>query len=122
MNSSSWLFSPHSAPPAAPGELIKDYRSRLALEQFRAEERRQAEMAEQSSTLNSPEVRIRAWEKVHGVRLPVDPAHPVLVVVASATELTLEQVQEEQRRRTVPVERAASAAAEVSWPTPASSS
>jgi len=99
MTSSSWLFSPQSAPPATPGELINDYRSRLALEQFRAAERRQQEMAEQSSTLNPPEVRIRAWERVHGVRLPVDPAHPVLRVVASATELTLAQVHEEQRKR-----------------------
>lgn len=99
MTSSSWLFSPQSAPPATPGELINDYRSRLALEQFRAAERRQQEMAEQSSTLNPPEVRIRAWERVHGVRLPADPAHPVLRVVASATELTLAQVQEEQRKR-----------------------
>jgi hypothetical protein len=122
MNSSSWLFSPNTAPPASAGELIKDYRSRLALEQFRAEERRQREMAEQSSTLNPPEVRIRAWEKVHGVRLPVDPAHPVLLVVATATDLTLEQVQEEQRKRLVPVDRAASPAAEAeaSWPRPAS--
>jgi hypothetical protein len=92
------MFNP-SPPPVTAGEPINDYRSRLALEQFRAAEQRQRDMAEQSSTLNSPDVRIRAWEKVHGVRLPADPAHPVLDSVATATDLTLEQVHAEQRKR-----------------------
>jgi hypothetical protein len=82
-----------------PSELMSDYRSRLALEQFRAEELRQQERAEQSSTLNTPETRIRAWEKVHGVRLPASPAHPVLESVSTSTGLSLEQVHAEQSRR-----------------------
>jgi hypothetical protein len=87
---------------APSSELMSDYRSRLALEQFRAEEQRQQERAEQSSTLNTPETRIRAWEKVHGVRLPASPAHPVLPSVATATGLSLDQVQAEQLRRSAP--------------------
>ena len=106
MTSSSWILSPHSAPPASPGELMTDYRSRLALEQFQAAERRERELAEQSSALNAPEVRIRAWEQAHGLKLPRDSAHPVLSVVAAVTHLTLEQVHEEQRRRSAPVHRA----------------
>lgn len=108
MTSSSWIFSPHSAPPGPPGELITDYRSRLALEQFQAAERRQLDLAEQSSALNAPDVRIRAWEKAHGLRLPDDSAHPVLSVVAASTHLTIEQVREEQQRR---AQRAAARAA-----------
>ena len=57
------------------------------------------ELAEQRSEVNPPEVRIRAWEKVHGLRLPADAAHPILDVIAVSTRLTLEQVQEEQRAR-----------------------
>lgn len=99
MTSTSWIFSPSSVPPATPGELITDYRSRLALEQFQAAERRKSELAEQSSALNAPEVRIRAWEKAHGLRLPADPAHPVLRFVSAVTRLTLDQVHAEQERR-----------------------
>lgn len=78
---------------------MSDYRSRLALEQFQAFERRQVELAEQRSALNTPCVRIRAWEKVHSLKLPADAAHPVLRAVAAATHLTLGEVREEQRRR-----------------------
>lgn len=100
MTSSSWTFSPHSSPPPpAPGDTLTDYRSRIALEQFHAEERRRHELAEQSSAANTPEARIRIWEKVHRLTLPSSPTHPVLRCVAAATELTLAQVQEEQRQR-----------------------
>ncbi len=67
-----------------------------------AEERlhqRQHALAEQSSVVNPPDVRIRAWEKVHALRMPGDAAHPILDVIAHGTGLTLEQVREEQRVR-----------------------
>jgi hypothetical protein len=76
------------------------------LEEREKQDRRRLELAEQQSNLNSPEMRIRAWEKVHELRMPTDAAHPILDVIAVATRLTLEQVQEEQRarsaRRSVP--------------------
>lgn len=67
-----------------------------------AEERlqkRQLLLAEQSSTENPPEVRIRAWERAHALCLPSDPGHPVLRSVAICTRLTIAQVQEEQSVR-----------------------
>lgn len=82
-----------------PGELITDYRVRLALEQTQADERRRTELLELSAASNAPATRIRAWERTHGLTLPSGPAHPVLHSVAAATRLSLEQVQEEQRRR-----------------------
>jgi hypothetical protein len=85
--------------------MVMDYRSRLALEQFQAEERRRQALAEQSSSLNAPDVRIRAWEKAHGLRLPDDPSHPVLRVVAQATRLALDQVLEEQQQRAARAQR-----------------
>ena len=81
------------------GDIIRTHAERLA---EAAEERlrqRQRELAEQSSTANPPHVRIRAWEKVHTLRMPGDAAHPVLDVIAHGTGLALEQIHEEQRAR-----------------------
>jgi hypothetical protein len=41
---------------------------------------------------------------VHELRLPSDPAHPILDVIAVSTRLTLAEVRDEQRTR---AERAA---------------
>jgi hypothetical protein len=99
MDHPTWLFAHDTQPPRMVKELVATFAERLALEeQERAHERR-VRRAEQSSELNSPEVRIRAWEKLHGLRLPSDPAHPVLEVVAINTGLTRAQVLEEQRAR-----------------------
>ena len=86
-----------------PGELASDYRVRLAEERAEADERRRIELLDLSSTANSPEARIRAWERAHGLTLPRNASHPVLGSVAAATHLTLEQVREEQQRRLMPV-------------------
>jgi hypothetical protein len=86
-----------------PGELVSDYRVRLAEERAEAEERRRLELLDLSSTANAPAARIRAWERANGLTLPRAASHPVLTSVAAATRLTLEQVQEEQRRRLMPV-------------------
>ena len=75
------------------------YRSPAELaEETRAQERK-SYLAQQRSELNPPEVRIRAWEKVHGLRLPSDSGHPILDVIAVGTRLTLAQVHAEQRAR-----------------------
>ncbi len=86
-----------------PGELTADYRARLTMEQFHADERRRAELLELTATSNTPDVRIRAWERTHGLSLPRGTDHPVLTSVANATRLTLEQVRAEQQRRLVPI-------------------
>jgi hypothetical protein len=92
--------------PMIPGELASDYRVRLAEERAEADERRRTELLELSSNAHSPEARIRAWERAHGLTLPRDAAHPVLTSVAAVTRLTVEQVREEQRRRLMPVSAA----------------
>jgi hypothetical protein len=86
-----------------PGELVSEYRVRLAEERAEADERRRVELLGLSSTSNGPAARIRAWERTHGLTLPRAATHPVLTSIAAATHLTLEQVQEEQRRRLMPV-------------------
>jgi hypothetical protein len=81
------------------GELVADYRARLAHEHAEMQQRREAELAEQVSIRNMPSERIRIWERLHGLPLPRDPTHNLLHVIAAATDLQLEQVQEEQRLR-----------------------
>lgn len=80
-------------------EVLSDYRQRRALEERERAELRRADLAEQHSPLNSADLRIRAWEKVHGLRMPSAPNHPVLRAIATATQLTLVDVQNEQRLR-----------------------
>jgi hypothetical protein len=89
--------------PMHPGELPSDYSVRLADERAEAAERRRLELLDLTSAANAPAVRIRAWERAHGLTLPRAETHPVLASVAAATRLNLDQVQEEQRRRQMPV-------------------
>jgi hypothetical protein len=62
----------------------------------RADKRRE-ELEALRSEVNSAEQRVRAWERVHELTLPLDPNHPILGVIASKTRLTMEQVQDVQR-------------------------
>jgi len=80
-------------------DVIRSHAERLAQDAEERRHQRQRELAEQSSTANPPDARIRAWEKVHALRMPGDAAHPVLDVIAHGTGLTLEQIREEQRAR-----------------------
>jgi hypothetical protein len=95
----SWISGRPFAPGPNAGELMADYRARLAHEHAEAQERRQAELAEQVSIRNAPGERIRIWERLHGLPLPRDPSHNLLSVIAAATDLELAQVHEEQRLR-----------------------
>jgi hypothetical protein len=80
-------------------DLIRTHAERLALDEYARAQKRLLDLAEQKSAVNPPEVRIRAWEKVHALRLPADPEHAVLHLVAMSTGLTLAQVRQEQRAR-----------------------
>jgi hypothetical protein len=92
-------------------ELLTEHRERLVLE---AEERvrlRARQYEELRSEFNSAPVRIRAWERIHGLRLPSSPTHPVLEVIAAATGVSLAALREEQqKRRSMPGPPAAPAA------------
>jgi len=84
---------------ASVGESNAEYRKRLEYLQAEAAERRQRQIEEQSSPLNSASIRIRAWERLHQVDLPVDPAHRLIDVIAVNTGLTLDEVHDEQLLR-----------------------
>ena len=99
MNMVSWPLAKdpdsHSPQRQGPGPI----RTRSELEEEQRAEQRRCDLAVQRSDLNPPDVRIRAWEKLHGLRLPSDSAHPILEVIAVGTRLTLAEVQAEQRAR-----------------------
>ena len=87
------------------GDLVRSAAERLAHEESERVEKRRQELAEQRSDLNPPDMRVRAWEKIHQLRLPSDPAHPVLRVIAVSTGLTLADLREEQRVRAASAHR-----------------
>jgi hypothetical protein len=80
-------------------ELITDHRARLALEEEERLTQRSRQFEELRAEFNSVSVRIRAWEKMHGLCLPTNPAHPILDVIASVTGIPLTALREEQRTR-----------------------
>jgi hypothetical protein len=92
-------MSPKTAAPPYTPEPIRTHAERLAHEAEERRQKRQLLLAEQCAYENTPDVRIRAWETAHHLRLPSDPGHPVLPAVAICTGLTVAQVQEEQSVR-----------------------
>ena len=99
MSSNPWSLSPSLPPAADQADPTSGYPPGIVRERIEEAERAQRERVEQSCELNPPAIRIRAWERLHRLTLPRGSAHAVLDVVANATRLTLEQVREEQRRR-----------------------
>src|SRR5262249_53075432 len=99
MGEMRWLMENRNAARRSVGETMQEHRDRIALEERERAQRREEQLADQRSDINSPEMRIRAWEKMHALRLPTTADHPVLDVIARATRLTLEQLREEQRAR-----------------------
>jgi hypothetical protein len=90
----------HPRSGRADDEILLDYRARCALEALEREAVKRHDYAELCSAENSADVRIRAWEKVHQLRMPATPFHPVLEVIAAATQLSLAEVRYEQQLRT----------------------
>jgi hypothetical protein len=76
---------------------IRTHAEMLAVEADAKAARRLVDLEELRSDLKCPEERVRAWERVHGLTLPLDPNHPILDAIAVKTRLTLQQVQAVQR-------------------------
>ena len=89
-----------ASPLPLPGEQPADYRARILRRQAEDVEQRQQELSEQRSMLNTPEERIRIWERLHALALPKDPGHPLVRIIADNTGLTQDQVRHEQAQRT----------------------
>ena len=83
---------------------ISDRRAAVQREEAERAAERKEQIASQSSPLNSPADRIRIWERLHALPLPTSSTHRLVRVIATQTELSVQQVQEEQRRRATPVD------------------
>lgn len=81
---------------------LLDHRARIERAQLEAAERRTQALSDQRSPDNSHDKRVRAWERLHQIRLPRDPGHHVLLVVARQTGMSLADVREVQRLRARP--------------------
>jgi hypothetical protein len=101
INMSTFTVIPHRRPSNLRGtdESLMDYQRRRELEAEARLEHRRLEIAEQTLEQNLAGSRIRAWEKVHALRLPSDPEHPILDQIALATQLSLADIHKEQRIR-----------------------
>jgi hypothetical protein len=99
MSSHSWLFSSDVPSTTAKALTIQRRTDEIAAETYARAEKRRLALEELKSALYSPRDRIIAWEKLHGLKLPFDSMHPVLVSIARSTELTLAQVRNEQESR-----------------------
>lgn len=91
-------------PISESGNYVADHKARIAQERQQELERKQEEILELTSGRNSPAQRVVIWERRHGLTLPLDSNHPALGIIAAATGLALEQMHEEQRRRSARAE------------------
>jgi len=99
MSSHSWLFGGDVPASTAKTLAIQRRSDEIAAEMFARAEKRKLAFEELKSTLYSPRDRIGAWERLHGLQLPLDSQHPILLSIARSTELTLAQVLDEQASR-----------------------
>lgn len=101
MSSNPLNFLDSAAYSSQQRELLRTHAEMLAAEAEANAARRRVELEELASDLMTPEERIRAWERLHGLSLPRDPNHRVLGAIALRTRLTLEQVQAVQHEDAV---------------------
>jgi hypothetical protein len=85
-----------------PTDFMPDFRAQAERRRLEAEQRRSQALIDQRSLDNTPEARVRIWERLHQLRLPKDPAHAILQQIAQQTQLQLTDVQEVQRLRAAP--------------------
>lgn len=78
---------------------VVDHRERCKLEEQERDWQRTQRLQELRSEFKSIATRIRAWEKLHALRLPTSPDHPALHAISAATGIPIEALQDEQQAR-----------------------
>lgn len=86
-----------------PSNTGSEYRRKIREAEQERAALRADELASQVSPMKDAEARIRIWERLHALRLPRSSSHVLVRVIAAQTQLTIGEVQEEQRRRTIEV-------------------
>lgn len=80
-------------------ELAEERREQIAQERAALQADKERKYAQQRAMDSPPERRIALWEARHGLALPRSADHPLMQFIADSTDLAVEQVQAEQRRR-----------------------
>lgn len=94
------MFFPRDYPSTTTSaDIMREHRARVAIEEETRIEKRRAAQAEQCADSTTPQARIRAWERLHGLRMPSDATHPIVVVIATETHLTIDEIRHEQQAR-----------------------
>lgn len=76
-----------------------DMREEAEARRVYAERQRGEALLDQRNIEHTAAKRVQLWEKLHQLRMPRDPSHQILQLIAGQTGLTLEEVQEVQRGR-----------------------
>jgi hypothetical protein len=80
-------------------ELAEERREQIAQERAALQADKDRRFAQQRAMDSPPERRIALWEARHGLALPRSADHPLMQFIADSTDLAVEQVLAEQRRR-----------------------
>ena len=80
-------------------ELAEERREQIAQGRAALQADKDRKFAQQRAMDSPPERRIALWEARHGLALPRSADHPLMQFIADSTDLAVEQVQAEQRRR-----------------------
>ena len=80
-------------------ELAEERREQIAQERAALQADKDRRYAQQRAMDSPPERRIALWEARHGLALPRSADHPLMQFIADSTDLAVEQVLAEQRRR-----------------------
>jgi hypothetical protein len=83
--------------------IVQDFRALAERRRLEAEQERSQALRDQCAPENSPEARVRIWERLHQLRLPRAPAHAILLQVAQQTGLQMADLHEVQRLRAVAI-------------------
>jgi hypothetical protein len=103
MTSESRSFAYEAPSPLTMSAAIQRRMEEIVAERFARAEKRRLALEKLKSAFYSPADRIAAWERLHELRLPFDAHHPVLLSIAASTALSLAEVRDEQRLRSLKV-------------------
>lgn len=78
---------------------VAERRAQIEQEESVARAERQLQLHAQRSTLTPARERIQLWERLHKLHLPRNASHKLLPIIATETDLTLDDIHNEQRRR-----------------------
>src|SRR5512139_3553180 len=97
MHDKDAVYPPIARKPAS--ELVEERREQIAQQRAALQADKDRRYAQQRAMDSPPERRIALWEARHGLALPLSADHPLMQFIADSTDLAVEQVQAEQRRR-----------------------